>query len=193
MATVPEPLRMSGIFATFGASRFSQCTRGNRVPNYPANYGVADNTAGLRFSQFHGATTDNPAPPAPRLDDVGWSDSVFSATGWAEARANIIIGADGWVKTDSVNSGGGNQYPWLPSGRSPSEYQGRMSYNNGASWEAWVQLGSTDWTTAWTSATTDGFYSDYAEQQVLVQLGAGGQVLSRTASFSVSATASGRG
>lgn len=192
MATVPEPLRMSGIFGTFGASRFSQCTRGNRVPNYPANYGVADNTAGLRFSQFHGATTDNPAPPAPRLDDLGWSDSVFSATGWAEARAEIWIDNNGWVRTAALNNGGGNQYPWLPSGRSPGEYQGRISYNNGASWEAWVGLGNS-WQVCMTSASTDGFYGDYAELTVLVQIGANGQPLSRTATFNVSATASGRG
>lgn len=193
MPTVPEPLRMSGIFGTFGATRFSQCTRGNRVPNYPANYGVADNTAGLRFSQFHGATTDNPAPPAPRLDDTGWSDSVFSATGSAEAKAEIWIDASGWVRTFSlVNGGGGNQFQWLPAGRSPGEYQVRSSTDNGASWSGWQSL-SNNFMASMASASTDGFYGDYNEWTALVQIGANGQPLSRTATFYTSATASGRG
>lgn len=192
MATVPEPLRMSGIFATFGANRFSQCTRGNRVPNYPANYGVADNTAGLRFSQFHGATTDNPAPPAPTLNDLGTSDSVQSATGWAEARAELYLDANGWARTATINYGGGNEFQWLPAGRSPGEYQYRLSFDNGSSWTGWSGLGNGA-QILMTSASTDGFYSDYNEQVALVQLGSNGQVLSRTATWSVYASASGRG
>lgn len=107
---------MSNIFAVFGANRFSQCTRSNKVPNYPANANVADNTGALRFSQFPGATTDPPAPTYnAQMQDIYASD--FRSEGdpnraWAE----ISFDWNGWAYDSGSSYATRQNFQWLLSG-----------------------------------------------------------------------------
>lgn len=192
MATVSEPLRMSNIFAVLGATRFSECVRGNKTPNLAANQAVSTTTAGLRMSQFHGVTTDNPLPPAPSLNDQSFQDSVQSNGDWASAACQFEYRPDGkiWLVTD--NSGTSAVQTWLPAGRSVSEYQFRVSVNGGVTWGVWNPANDTR-ALVGINANTDGFNSDFGDVTALVQVGAGGTVLGRTATFYAAASAQGRG
>lgn len=116
MATVGQPLRLSNIFAVFGANRLSQCTRGNKVPNYPANANVADNTGALRFSQFPGATTDPPAPTYnARMQDIGASD--FRPEGDVNrAWAGISFDFNGWAYDSTSSYATRQNFQWLLAG-----------------------------------------------------------------------------
>jgi len=68
----------------------------------------------------------------------------------------------------------------------------RTSWDNGATWGAWVSLATTQ-SIIYVSATTDGFYGDYQEATALVQLGAQGTALTAVKTFSGIASATGRG
>ncbi|MDH2154236.1 hypothetical protein [Stenotrophomonas sp. GD03657] len=116
MATVGQPLRMSNIFAVFGANRFSQCTRGNKVPNYPANGNVADNTGALRFSQFPGATTDPPAPTYnAQMQDIFASDYRPEGDNF-RAWAGISFDWNGWAYDSTSSYATRQNFQWLLAG-----------------------------------------------------------------------------
>lgn len=115
MATVGQPLRMSNVFAVFGATRFSQLTRGNKVPNYPANGAVADNTAGLRFSQLGGATTDAPAPTYnAQMNYLGTSDQ--RPRGGPYASGQLTMNSDGGAYEGTSSHAARRVFSWLLGG-----------------------------------------------------------------------------
>ena len=155
MATVGQPLRMSNVFAVFGASRFSQLTRGNRVPNYPANYGVADNTAGLRFSQLNGATTDAPAPSyAAQMQYLGASDQ--RARGGPYASGTLSMQSDGNATQGTSSHAAQQVFRWLLGG-SASEFDIQCTHDSGSvpagsPLNTWLSL---DGTRSWTLSNTN--------------------------------------
>lgn len=182
----------SQVKAFFGGSdNLSHYYRGGPyVPNIPANYAISTTAAGLALTQFSGADKVT-LPPAPYLTDNSAGDSVQSGGGYMQAWAECTLNNNGYAYSNSGSYGSGASFQWLPAGRSASEYQYRTSYD-GVNWSAWASLAGNV-SIVYVSATTDGFYSDYAETYVYVQLGAQGTALTGVATFSASASASGRG
>lgn len=173
-----------------GPDSLSQYVRGGLyVPDIPANSAISATIAGLRLSQFSGA--DKVAlPPAPTLTNAGASDSVQSSNGYAQAYASIEIRPDGFVWTNTENSGSVSLYQWLPIGHSASEYDYRTSVDQ-INWSGWVTLSGLV-SVAFAQAITDGFYSDSQQTIVYVQMGAQGTTLTGTVVFDCQATATGR-
>ena len=173
-----------------GSNSLKDYVRGGLyVPNIPANYNIPTTPAGLSLKAFSGADKVT-LPPTPTLLDTGGSDYIQSNSSAASA-VSVEIRDNGFVWVGTNNSGSGNQYQWLPSGRGATEYQYRLS-NDSVTWSGWVTLGGNPLVLS-VSAQTDGFFSDYQEQTVYVQLGAQGTALTGVATFNANATANGHG
>lgn len=190
---VPFPVRMSNIRSVFGGNgRASEYLRdGALVPTNSTTGNISTQRAGWRFSQFNGADK-NTLPPAPTLQSANVDDTIFVNNGGDSASSYINLRNDGVVYIHSEHGGGYDAYRWLPSGRSPGEYQVRVSQYDQNNFGPWQSLGNT-LTICSASAWSDGFYSGYDQMTSFVQIGANGVALTGIVQFDCSASANGRG
>jgi len=187
------PVRMSQIRSVFGGNgRASEYLRnGALVPTNSTTGNISTERAGWRFRQFNGADKTT-APPAPTFQSLSASDEIFVSNGGGSASCNITMRNDGVMAVYQENGGSYDAYRWLPDGRSPGEYQFRISYydqNNFGPWQSLDQSAGICSASAW----SDGFYSGSDQLTTYVQIGAGGVALTGILPFNCSANANGRG
>lgn len=163
---------------------------GPYVPNIAANANISTDPNSLRQTQFSYADKVT-SPPTPNWGDAGTYADIFVTGSGGSCSCYLEVRPNGMVYSYSSSNGEGNVYQWLPSGRSASEYMARRSTDGGNSWEGWQGLGSV-FGLASASAYSDGFYSETDQQTSIVQIGYAGNV-QVTATFTASASASGRG
>lgn len=115
MATVTAPVSMSKIKAVFGGTgRMSEYYRGGpRVPNIAANNAISTTAAGLRMSQFEGAT-----------DVTGMTVTANNVSYVAEPQATEAIGSSTAFVS---NAPGAVTYSWTLISGSSLLYTGQTS------------------------------------------------------------------
>lgn len=187
------PVRMSNIRSVFGGNgRASEYLRdGALVPTNSSTGNISTQRAGWRFSQFNGADKTT-APPAPTFQSVSASDDIFVNNGGGSASCHIDMRNDGVMYVYQEHAGSYDAYRWLPAGRSPGEYQVRISQYDQNNFGPWQSLGNTVGLCG-ASAWSDGFYSGSDQLTVFAQVGANGVPLTGIVQFDCRADAYGRG
>lgn len=159
-----------------GPSNLTAYVRGGAyVPNTVANQAVSTTAAGLALSQFANASA-NSLPPAPSVTDLHATATISSPYGSVDISASVGTNGTIYIVTSGDTYDTGGVYcTWLPSGRTASEYQLRMS-TDGSTWSAWQSI-TTDISIGGAGAVSDPQFYSSGYSFMYVQFGASGQVL----------------